>query len=134
MQENTWMILNERSEALGHSTGVLRVESLNSPQSYLCLDSASPSWFSLSCHSCVSFPFVPNAPPSHPNGESRLWWRVWPWAKWGAPRAQKYPKRWPLIVSGNKSFSFDLPSSGNEKDTKQHRRSVRHREAINFSK
>ena len=48
------MILSKRSEALGCSTGVLMVESLNSPQSHFPLDSASPSMFCL-----------PPAPP-HP--------------------------------------------------------------------
>lgn len=78
-------------------------------------------WLSLLCDHCVSFPFGPTSPKSHPNGEPCLWWLVWPWAKWTGPRAQNYLKSWSFIVSGNKHFPFDLPSLGN-KDTKQRRR------------
>lgn len=43
-----WMILRKRSKALGCSTRILMVESLSSPKSYFCLDSASPKMCCLS--------------------------------------------------------------------------------------
>lgn len=87
----------------------------------------------MSCHYCVSFAFIQRSTQSHSDEDTLPAGASVDLGQMGELCEPVSKKVTPQCVPGSKSFSSDLPSLGNEKETKKYRLGRKHKEAINFS-